>query len=478
MRQASHEALHVPLGAGEVEVPVPPGWEARLAVPPEATAVTSLEESIRSALERPVSGPRLVEIATRAVARAASAGRIALATIVVTDATRDCPDDRFLPPLLSELRAAGIAAADITILVATGLHRASTDVEKRQMLGAAVVDAYRVLDHDATDPAGIADLGTVGTDIPAFVSRHAVEADVLVATGVVEPHQYAGFSGGGKTVAIGAAGEATISFTHGVGMLDRPGVRLAQIAGNPFQDAVRELARRIGLDFVINLLADADGRPIAVAAGSPEATHDHLVGLGRAVFTVPIPAQVDVAVAGVGAPKDANLYQATRAVSYLHFAPIPVVRRGGVYLLPATIPEGAGDGVGEGRFFAALRDAESPAALIERLRSGGSRAGEQRAYIVARVLVEARIIVVGAERPDVVRAVGLDAAETMEEGIARAVELASASRPGSAVGPPTLLVVPHAIRTLPIVEAGWSDGAGGAGGAGGSGGSGGERPSG
>jgi len=445
-------AWRVPLGDGEVAVNVPAGWRAELVVPREHPVLADLDTAIAHALDRPVAGPPLAVLAARAVNGAAVEGRSARVVIAVTDATRECPDDRFLPPMIEQLRSGGVADDDITIVVATGLHRASTQAEKTASLGPGIVGRHRVVDHDAGAAGALVDLGRTEAGVPIVVSRMAAEADLLVATGIVEPHQYAGYSGGAKTVAIGLAGEPTIAATHGVAMLDDPGVRLAQLDGNPFAAAVAEIGRRLNVAFVINLVPDADGRPVAIAAGEPGPTQASLAEVAARIATVPARIPVDVAVAGVGAPKDANLYQASRAVSYLHFGPRPVVRLGGVYVLPATIPEGAGEGVGERRCYEALASMRSPVELLDRLRRKGTRGGEQRAFIVASVLRDAAIVVVGAERPDVVRACAMHAAPTLDEGLALAGELARASWPtGEAGRALRLLVVPHAIRTLPIV---------------------------
>ncbi len=430
------------------------GWRVTVAEPPERPAPVDLDldAAIAAALARPLGSASLRDLATAAAARAAAEGRPPSATIVITDATRDCPDDRFLPPILREIEAGGIAAAGVRIIVATGLHRASTADEKRRMLGPAVVERYRVVDHDALDPAVIVDLGRTAAGIPITTNRAALEADLLVATGVVEPHQYAGFSGGAKTVAIGVAGEATIAATHGIAMLDHPGVRLARLDGNPFHEAVVEIGRRVGLDFVVNVVMDPDGRPLEVASGEPEAVHHPLAEIAAGAHAVGVARQADVAIAVVDGSKGANLYQATRGVTYLHFGPVPAVRPGGVYVLAAAIPEGAGDGVGERRFFAAMRDAVSPEELLDRLRRDGALAGEQRAYIVASVLREASIVVAGAERPDVAEACGLLTAPTLPDALRLAGDLARATLPAAERGRPLgLLVVPHATRTLVMV---------------------------
>ena len=283
--------------------------------------------------------------------------------------------------------------------------------------------------------------------VPFRVNRLVMGADLVLSTGVVEPHQYAGFSGGGKTVAIGCADEATITYTHGPAMLDQPGTRLARLDGNPFQAAVREVARRAGVRFVANAVLDDEGRPVAIAYGGPEAVHDHLAAFAAGMVTVGIPAQVDIAVAGVGAPKDANLYQASRAGTYLQYAPTPVVRPGGVLIIPARCQEGAGDGVGERRFLAAMRDAGGSAAIVARIRRDGILPGEQRAYIVARMLEDVRVAVVGAEDEAMVRSAGMSAFGEMGEALAWAAGEVGAG-PGRAA---ECLVVPHALHTLPVV---------------------------
>src|SRR5213076_441523 len=137
------------------------------------------------------------------------------------------------------------------------------------------------------------------------------------------------------------------------------GVRLAKIEGNPFHETVRESARRAGLRFCLNVVTDDRERVVAVAAGNPDAVLADLVAKAAALYTRPIPKQYDIAIAGVGHPKDVNLYQASRAATYLRFAPTPVVREGGAIIIPARLEEGAGEGAGEQRFLAALERAES-----------------------------------------------------------------------------------------------------------------------
>ena len=164
--------------------------------------------------------------------------------IVFTDVTRSCPDNLLVPPILSELNAAGVRDEDITLLCGIGMHRASTHEEKIAKLGAEIVARYRVIDNEPQNPAALVDLGKTAGGVPVSVHKSVVESDLVIATGIVEPHQYAGYSGGRKTLAVGAAGEALIAHTHGPAFVDHPGTRLGRIEGNPFHEAITEAARR------------------------------------------------------------------------------------------------------------------------------------------------------------------------------------------------------------------------------------------
>jgi len=291
-----------------------------------------------------------------------------------------------VPPLLEELVAAGVRDDDITLLCGIGLHRPSTPEEKVTKLGADVVARYRVIDNEPQNPAALVDLGNTASGIPLSVHSAAYDADLLIATGIVEPHQYAGYSGGRKTVAVGAAGEPMIAFTHGPQMIDHPGTRLGRIDGNPFHEAVSEAARRAGLRFILNVVLDDHKRMVAVRAGEPMAAFLELAALAKELYEVPVPQQYDVVIGGVGFPKDANLYQASRAASYLYFAPTPVVKPGGFLIIPARCEEGAGEGAGEQRFIDKMRGAETMPGLLEELRRTGYPPGAQRAFIMAKVM--------------------------------------------------------------------------------------------
>jgi lactate racemase len=435
--------LSVPYGEEELEFMLQPWFDLDIVESATAAPIEDVAAETVRRLGSPLGGRRLRDLAADAVRTAPNAR----AVIAVTDLTRASPDGVLVPPLLEELNAGGIPDARITVIISVGLHRATTDPEKREKLG-TVVDRVLVVDSNGSDPAMWADLGTIPPyDVPGFTQKLVKDADLVVATGIVEPHQYAGYSGGRKTVAIGCAGEPVITATHGMRFLEDPGVRLAKIEGNPFHETVREIARRAGLRFCLNVVTDDRERVVAIAAGDPDAVLTDLVAKAAALYTRPITKQYDIVIAGVGHPKDVNLYQASRAATYLRFAPTPVVREGGAIIIPARLEEGAGEGTGEQRFLAALERAESPAAVVEAARRHFT-GGEQRAVMVALTLQWCQVIVAASEAPEVVRLAKLRAAVDVEEGLDIAYE--HIGRPTRA----SVLLVPRALHTLPVVQSG------------------------
>ena len=427
------QKYRVPYSKSTIEFSLPSTMQAHLAVSKPVEPLKDVPHAIQEALAHPIGASPLRELA-RPDQRVC---------IVFTDITRASPDHLLVPALLDELERAGVQEDHITLLCGTGMHRPSTPEEKIAKLGTQVVARYRVIDNEPQNPAVLADLGVTPGGVPVQVHRAAVEADLLIATGIVEPHQYAGYSGGRKSVAIGAAGEALIAYTHGPAFVDHPCTRLGRIEGNPFHVAVTEAAQRAGLRFILNVVLDDNQRLLRVAAGDPELAFQDLVAFARSVYEVPIPHPYDIAIGGVGYPKDINLYQASRAPSYLFFAPTPVVRPGGFFIIPARCEEGAGSGVGEQRFLTAMCSAPDVQFILDDARRNGYPPGQQRAFVMAKVLEQTRVVIVGSQCPELVADCKMIPAATMEEALTLAAnELGQHCK---------VLIVPHALLTLPVV---------------------------
>jgi nickel-dependent lactate racemase len=239
----------VPFDRGELTFDLPPHWRGTVIESRTAPPIQDVPAAVAKAVAEPTNSAPLRDLA----------GPGDSVCVVFTDITRASPDRVLVRPLLLELEAAGVRDEDITLLCGIGLHRPSTAEEKVAKLGEEVVARYRVIDSEPLNSEALVDLGTTESGIPLSVNKVAYGADLLIATGIVEPHQYAGYSGGRKTLAVGAAGEAMIAYTHGPQMLDHPGTRLGRIEGNPFHEAVTEAARRAGLRFIVNVGTDVPG---------------------------------------------------------------------------------------------------------------------------------------------------------------------------------------------------------------------------
>jgi len=401
----------VPYGNSRIDFVLPPGMRGTIAVSKPAKPLDDVRAAVAETLAQPVNSLPLRKLAS-------TGDRVC---IVFTDITRASPDDVLVSALLAELKAAGVRDEDVTLLCGIGMHRPSTREEKVAKLGQAVVDQYRVIDNEPQNPEALVDLGVTPGGVPVSAHRAAVEADLLIATGLVEPHQYAGYSGGRKTLAVGAAGEALIAHTHGPAFVDHPGTRLGRIEGNPFHEAITEAARRANLRFILNVVLNDEKQVVCVKAGEPVETHRQLVSFARSIYEVPIPHQYDVAIGGVGFPKE------------------------GFLIITARCEERAGEGVGEQRFLAAMRDAPDIQHILDDARTHGYPPGQQRAFVMAKVLEESRVVIVGSECPDVVRECKMIPAATMDEALSLAAEELGEEL--------DVLIVPHALLTLPVVRA-------------------------
>ena len=412
--------MDLPLGTGTIAVDVS-AHEVTVAEPVGSiTESTGAPIDVRTVAERALDSPHGLPLSERVDPDDEVA-------IVVTDATRAAPDDVLLDVLLARLADCGLPRDRVTVVVGLGLHRPMTDAELEAMLGP---HAELAVNHD---PDAVVEVGAVN-GCPVEVGRPVAEADTVLSTGVVEPHQYAGFSGGAKTVAIGAGGEPLIRHTHGPAMLARERVRLGRIEGNPFRETIDAAGDRIGIDFSVNLAHGPEG-VLGVSAGDHRAVVADLAATAREALSVPVEREYDAVVCGVGAPKDANLYQTTRAATYVALGDRNPLRPGGRLVVPAALPEGAGDGTGERRFYEYLRNAVDAQSLYERMREG-YEPGAQRAFVVARVLREHDVYVTNSDAPAVVEECLMDAALTVEDAL----------HPGDDV-----LVVPDALNTL-LVE--------------------------
>ena len=237
-------------------------------------------------------------------------------------------------------------------------------------------------------------------EIPIELNPTVADADRVLSTGMVEPHQYAGFSSGAKTVAIGAGGKSLIRYIHGPELFLREGVRLGRIEDNPFRELLDRAGDAIGLDFCLNVTHGPQGI-LGASAGHHRDVVADLAKTAKDALSVPVEREYDAVVAGVPEAKAANLYQATRAAIYVVLGDRNPLRSDGRVVVHAELPEGAGKGTGERRFYDRLAGATNSTSLYEEMRSG-YEPGAQQSFVVARALRDHNVFVTGSEHPEVV----------------------------------------------------------------------------
>jgi len=334
--------------------------------------------AIRAALRQPIQSVPLAE-------KVRAGNKV---VIVHTDITRATPNDRLLPVLLAELETAGIARADITLINALGTHRPQTDSELRQMLGAKIVDNYRCLQHDANDDANLVSLGKTSRGHPVRINRRFLDADVRILTGFIEPHFFAGFSGGPKGVLPSIAGAESVQSNHGYDMIGNPNATWGVTTGNPIWEEMREVALRANPTFLLNVTLNSAREITGVFAGDLLAAHAAGCAFVKEHAMAAVAAPFDIVITtNSGYPLDQNLYQCVKGLS----AANRIVRDGGTIIVAAACADGLPDG---GRFAELLEEAGSPQAALAMLAQPGfSQPDQWQVQIQATIQLRAEVYV-------------------------------------------------------------------------------------
>ncbi len=357
--------------------------------------------------------------------------------ISVCDITRPIPSATVLPVLLRDL--SHLPDRNILILVATGTHRANTNAELRQMLGDEIVDRYTVLNHSAFDDSILTHAGDTPDGIPIYLNRHWVEADLKITVGFVEPHFFAGFSGGPKMVAPGLAGFDTIMRLHNAEMIGNPEARWGVTVGNPIHDAIRQIAAQTGVDFALDVTINRDHRITSVYAGEPTAVHRAARRFARTISMQPVNRPFEVVLTtNSGYPLDQNLYQAVKGMS----AAAQIVRPGGSIIAAAECLDGIPD---HGEYGRLLRSSSGPREILETVHTPGHNVHDQwQVQIQAQIQLKADVKLKSTYLTDEqVRGAHIqpvqDIAQTVEEELRRH---GSDSR---------LCVIPEGPQTIPYL---------------------------
>jgi nickel-dependent lactate racemase len=333
----------------DLEFPGTPNFQGVLS-PKEAPVLADAPGAVAAALAAPVASPPLRQLAQ---------GKHD-AVIVISDITRPVPNSLLLPPILAELEASGIARERISILIATGMHRPNEGAELERLVGPEIAARYRVINHLSKDDSEMTLVGEIGDGVPAYVNRHYVAAELKILTGFIEPHMWAGYSGGRKSILPGISSLRTLQYMHGPEMVAHPEARYGVLAGNPFHEAALSVMTKAGADFIVNVTLDTAKRVTGVFAGHPVEAHLRGVEFLARHCVSTLDAHLDfVVTTNAGAPLDCNLYQTAKGLSGVAGA----VREGGVILIATECLEG----FGSAEYREVFEHATSPAAFIEKL---------------------------------------------------------------------------------------------------------------
>lgn len=286
------------------------------------------------------------------------------ACVVVSDITRPVPHDVILPPILQTLELNGIAADDITLLVATGLHEPMDEAQLRETLTDPIVDRYSVVNHVARNPAEQMYLGDTPAGIPAYVDRRYLKSDLKILTGLIEPHFMAGYSGGRKLVAPGLVGTKTIELLHGPTVLEDPRASNGVLDGNPLHEAALSIAGMAGADFIVNVAMDEERRVTGVFAGELEAAHLAGVAAVEQMVQVFLEEPVDIVItSSAGYPLDTTFYQAVKGMVGV----LDILKNDGTIIIAASCK----DGIGSKEFEALLRNTTDLDAFLHDIQQPG-----------------------------------------------------------------------------------------------------------
>ena len=300
----------------------------------------SEEELVQEALAHPIGSKKLSELAV---------GKKKV-VIVTSDHTRAVPSKITLPLELREIRR-GNPDAEITILIATGLHRATTQEEQRRMFGDAIVDHERIVVNDAYETADFVDMGRLPSGAVFYVHKLAAECDLLICEGFIEPHFFAGFSGGRKSILPGICSQETVKINHSYPAVASPYARAGILEQNPIHEDMLDAAHKVNVQFILNVALDGKKRVIAAWAGDLEKAHEQGVRFVREEAQCPC-VTGDIVVTGNGGyPLDQNLYQSSKAVSTAEICAV----ENGVIILCCSCTDGMG-----GTYFSKLIQMGTP----------------------------------------------------------------------------------------------------------------------
>jgi nickel-dependent lactate racemase len=284
--------------------------------------------AVRQALSYPIGSPPLKNLAR---------GKKD-ACVVISDITRPVPHKIILSPILETLEEGGIAKEDITILIATGMHRPNQGDELESMVGREIVDDYFIVNHDCRNPQAYRKIDEID-GVPIEINTNYLDADLKILTGLIEPHFYAGYSGGRKSILPGISSFETMKFMHSYKMIDHPNVTNCLLEGNPFHEYALRVTEIVGVDFILNVVINRERKIAGVFAGNYDLAHKLGCEMVREYSVIDLDKRFDLVItSGGGYPLDATFYQVSKALTCARH----ILKKGGTIVVASECREGLG----------------------------------------------------------------------------------------------------------------------------------------
>jgi len=390
---------------------------------PDVTGLSDEKLAITASLKAPIESPALLDCVHENDK----------VVVLVTDNTRPCPDDRLLPPILDELETK-IPRKNITIIVALGLHPPLDKPDLIKKLGEDIVANYNVINHDVNRTVNI---GTTSRGTPVDINTQVMAADFRLSTGFIEPHFFAGFSGGRKSIAPGVFSVRSAYKNHGYQMIEHPNVRAGILWGNPVHEDMIEQAKMAKLNFIVNVLLNKKREITHVVAGDPVKAHERGCQIEREIAGVKVPHKVDITItSNSGAPLDLDLYQTCKGID----TAAQITREGGIIIVASACSAG----IGPKAFLKLHASASSPEEVQQLIKQKEPIGVQWENQVLARTQMKNAIYLVSELADSTVKDMMITPIRTVEEGLEKAFQV---------LGQDTeIAVIPEGPLVLPLLE--------------------------
>jgi len=358
-------------------------------------------------------------------------------SILMSDYTRAVPGKMLLPPLIDELHQAGIHESQVTIVMASGVHRRNTQEERERIIGEEWIKKLQIVYHDANNIDMLTFLGETKRGTPVWINKLVLKSDLRIALGQIEPHEFAGFSGGRKSILPGVSGEKTIRKNHSPEMIEHPLARPGILKGNPVHEDMVEAALMVGLDFIVNVVLNKDLKIIGVFTGEMIKAYEKGVDFVNSFSRIKISSQPDVIITTPGEPLNVNLYQSIKALIALDAVASPE----SVIVFYSPCP----DGLGSEDMLKSFSNAATPKEVVKKLKDN-YKIQMDHAFLLSKILKKGVKIIacLPTIKSEIIKKMMMIPVDSVQEGLDKALEISEKKKP-------KVLVYPQPQKTLSVL---------------------------